>query len=502
MGLLTKLLDWVERTARYWRGGETGSGQDHPRLPGAVRRGRGEYVIGGGLMGGAATGYAGGWTQDRLEQVLHYRHWTYIAVRAITHQIAGLPPMVAHVRPGPAAPSTRVRGQQLLGQQPLYLKSMRAVQEHEQVDPVGPEHPLRRLLTEPNAWDVAADWISELVMFLELTGNGYLWLVPNGFGLPCELWVMPSHWVWPRLGPAGVAYYEIRPFLGTGTLRFPPEEIIHLRYKSPAHKIDGWGPQQAGAEWIDAGESVNTSRFWQFKNGCYPIGNLELGEGYADPDDAELERIYAKFFARVQGEQNHGVPIITPPGAKYNPLTISPAEMAYVQSADQLRDWVLALYGVPKEVAGIQDAGSEIAMYGPLVQFSQFTIAPKLRYLGQALTRWLARRYDPTLRIWWEDPTPESPDQLNRNLDLDARHGQISSAEYRAARNRPPYTPEEEERYSTIGKTTGPAAPGESPGGPPGAAAATPTKGAAPPGMPAPGASSRIPTTVNRRYAA
>src|SRR5262249_54412936 len=161
--------------------------------------------------------------------------------------------------------------------------------------------------------------------FLELTGNSYLWVVPSkrsrldGTYQPCELMVIPAHWVRPVMGPAGVDYYEAYPYPGAGgMLRFPCEEIIHLRYKSPVHKIDGWSPQQAGSEWIDLEESVSRSRFWTFKNGAFPQGSLELGEGYEDPDDADLERIYAKFTARYQGESKAGLPLVLPPGAKYN----------------------------------------------------------------------------------------------------------------------------------------------------------------------------------------
>lgn len=444
MGIMKNVLGWIERTARYWRGGDDNA----PRRRG--RHGTGSYIMAGGLMsGGQGMGYPGGWLHDRVEQVAHYRHWTYRAVDSICKEIAGLTPRVALVD-AQADPYQR----QFNATSKRYQKSLQAIADHEEITDVGNNHPLVRLLQCPNEWDVACDLWYKLIMFLELTGNGYLWLVPNGFGLPAEIWVIPSHWVWNRMGPGGVKWYEVRPFLGPGFFKFPPEEIIHVKYPSPIHPIDGWSPQQAGSEWIDAAESVDRSRFFQFRNGCFPIGNLELGAEYNDPDDADLERIYAKFFSRIQGEQNYGRPIITPPGAKYVPLTINPAEMAYVESADQLRDWVLALYGVPKEIAGIQDAGSEIAMYGPLIQFTQRTIAPKLRYLSQVLTRWLAARYDPCLRLWWDDPAPVSPEQVNRDLAIDAANGWIMPNEGRAVRGRRPYTPEEEEKYANPSTTT------------------------------------------------
>jgi hypothetical protein len=119
-------------------------------------------------------------------------------------------------------------------------------------------------------------------MFEELCGVWYVWKVPNRWGRTCELWVIPSHWVWPRTGggraPDGgardrmrrrgettyeyepdqmggdfarygakyvsidspyydrlIQYYEVRPWGGfgsAGVLRLPPNEVIMGRWKS------------------------------------------------------------------------------------------------------------------------------------------------------------------------------------------------------------------------------------------------------------------------------
>lgn len=389
-------------------------------------------------MGGSGGyGWPGGWSQDRNEQVRHYRHWSFVGINAIAKAVAGLTPNVALVRAGDEAADDGHRSRALLHR---YQKTLTAIKPHEIITPVRHNHPLLRLLRKPNAVDVAWDLWFELLLFLELTGNSYLWVVPNRMGLPCELWVIPAQWVWPHAGTNElVDYYEVRPMIGTAPLKIPPRDMIHFRWKNPLHKLDGHSSQQAISEWIDAAESVNTSRFFQFKNGCMATGSIELGENYNDPDDAELDRIYAKFFARLQGEQNVGRPIIMPPGAKYTPLTIAPQEMAYVESADQLRDWVLAALGVPKEIVGIQSAGAEIAMYGPINQFFTQCIIPKLQYLGQVLTERLASRWDADLRTWWDDPTPPSPTQVNQDLETDFKWGIRTPNEGRALRGLEPY---------------------------------------------------------------
>ena len=88
MGVLDSALGWIERAAggvvqgvRTLRGGTP-----------QKRKGIGERVLTTGMYGGAAWGWPGSWSQDRLEQVMHFRHWTYIAIRSICNAVAGLEP--------------------------------------------------------------------------------------------------------------------------------------------------------------------------------------------------------------------------------------------------------------------------------------------------------------------------------------------------------------------------------------------------------------------------
>lgn len=408
----------------------------------------GELIFSHLMGGGSAYGYPGGWSQDRFEQVMHYKHWVYVAVRARCQEHARHRPRVGYIRPGAVSrggPKTPVTNKQMLSRY-LQKASMNRIQPHEEVELADPEHPLVRLLDRPNNLDTAGDLWYELNLYCDLTGNGYIWTPPSiygkmtGTGQPAEMWVMPSHWVWPKVGVGKlVERYDIRPWVGAGMVSIPAEEVIHFRAKSPIHKLDGYSAQSAGAEWIDTEESVNRSRFYSFKNGCFPLGSVELGEEFGDPTDEELERLYAKFFARLQGEHNTGRPIILPPGAKYNALTINPTEMAYVQSAEQLRDWVLSLFQVPKEIVGIAPSGSDLSWYAPLQMFCRFGIAPSMRGRGETLTHGLCPRYsDPGLAMWWDDPVPDNPNQVNQDLGLDMSHGIRTYNEARAMRGLPP----------------------------------------------------------------
>src|SRR5262245_33550516 len=265
---------------------------------------RGERTL-ASLFPGGRYGWPGGWSQDRLEQVTHFRHWVYVAARARCEKFAQLPPQIATVaQPG--------------GTGQRFLKALSPVQHHEELEPVPPNHPLRRLLNKPNPVDTSYDLWYETNLFMDLTGNAFWWVIPNRVRLPAEIWTIPSHWVWPRTGKTRlIEDFEVRPWGGmgsAGSLFLPPEEVIHFKNKSPLNKIDGYSALSAGAQWIDVEESISASRWAQFKNSCRPELWLELAPDMADPTDDQISRIEAKFFARYQGEYSTGRPIITSPG--------------------------------------------------------------------------------------------------------------------------------------------------------------------------------------------
>jgi HK97 family phage portal protein len=408
-----------------------------------------------GLWSGG--GSFGGWSSDRLEQARHYRQWIYIGISAIADEVARATPQVCfrvtpHLSPdagrdsktrAASKPYHTLRSDWHPSRANAYTRHYHAKglgqrPQGYELEPAAPDHPLVRLLADPNGPDTGPDFYFELTLFWKLTGNAYVWAIPNGLGLPAELWVIPSHWIAPVGGEDGqIGHYRVQPFGGSGRggLLIPAEEIIHIRDKNPLSKIDGMAPLQAGAEWIDTSEAVARSWWAHFKEGAWPGLHLSLPD---DPDDETLERVYARFLDRFAGEQNMGKPIITTNGAELHRLTLTPEEMHYTQSAAELRDYVLALLRVPKGVVGLEPAGDNISAYAPLRQFCRFSISPILTRLGATFTEKLGRRFPGEPMVWYADPTPDDPAQLNADITTDFACGAIDADEIRALRGRPP----------------------------------------------------------------
>lgn len=439
----------------------------------------GERII-GSMFPNRGTGWPGGWSQDRVEQVMHMKNWTYVAVNAIASKIGSIMPNMAYVtdREGQAGPKGRVvkacqrfpgqfggtsevssfdGGHSFLTMGAYRSKALSVVKPHEDLEPLENDHPLRRLFELPNPVDTSFNLLYELQMFEELTGVSYLWAIPNRWGVPCELWVLPSHWVWPRTGSGKlvdnsnphsdelIEYYEIRPWGGigsAGTLRIDPHEIICNRWPSPVNKLDGYSKLQAIAQWIDSEESISKSRWSQFQNQARPELWIELGAGYEDPDDDRIARVEAKIMNKFMGEYNYGKPIVSPPGSKLTPLSFNPTEMAYFQSEEQIRDMILSTFGVPKTAVGIVGEMTYGSLLASLAQFCAYCLNIRLAVRGQSLTKDLASRWNEgnrKVKLWWDDCVPADPTQVNADISADLAADAITPNEVRLLRGRKPY---------------------------------------------------------------
>src|SRR5271165_4641652 len=128
---------------------------------------------------------------------------------------------------------------------------------------------------------------------------------------------------------------------------------------------------------------------------------------------------------KYQGEANYGRPLITPPGAKVNPLSYNPTEMAYFQSQEQLRDQILSAFSVPGAAVGLVKDMTFGSILATLSALCTFALNPRFTMVGQRLTKFLAPKFQEDnsrpIRIWWDDTTPPDPAQVNADIESDFR---------------------------------------------------------------------------------
>lgn len=379
-----------------------------------------------------------GWTDNRGDQARAFRHWVYVAIDLIASRVASQFPNIGHVSNALGGLGDKVT----TGYHPRE-KALTPLFGQEDLERADHEHPLVRLFADPNGPDTTYDILYETVLFQLLTGVAYWWVAKNpATGLPVAIWVLPSHWVFPVFDRDGIVEaYDLRPAEGNYLRRqFPADEVVFFRKKSAISKVDGYSPQTAAAQWIDTALAIDRHRWYTHKNQAFPSAALEFSGDYSDPSDDDLARIEAKFLARYAGETRVGKPLLLPPGIKFHRLDLRPKDMDFTAGAEQIRDNILSAYHVPAALAGILKDVNGQALLAADQLFCSNAVNPLYRQFGQTATEHFRKAYDDkTLRVWWDDRTPEDPKVIEERLKTDMNMLAVTPNEVRIMRGRKPY---------------------------------------------------------------
>lgn len=344
------------------------------------------------------SGRPAAWADDPAEQVRHFRHWVFAAVRTIANRVAATP-LCIYRREGAGLAEVS-----------------------------DPSHPAVRLFSAVNPFHTRYWLWSQTITFLELTGNAYWYIPRNGLGAPAEIWVCPSQGM--RVLPDSrdfIAGYEYSN--GGRTVTFARDEIIHLRLPNPADLYYGQGPLQAAAETVDGHEAMKCVQRQLMRRGAWPGGVLESDSRL---DDAAISRLRAQMETRYAGADNAGKWLVLEAGLKAREITLTPSEMAFAESAQLARDEILAIFGVPAAVIGLsQDVNRAVADAMDTI-FARYCVAPLLQLIGDQLNQDLMPRFDPALCVQFESPVPEDRESQRRMAREDFQAGLLTRNEARA----------------------------------------------------------------------
>lgn len=164
-----------------------------------------------------------------------------------------------------------------------------------------------------------------------------------------------------------------------------PDEVLWLRYPHPDTPWAGLAPWKAA---LAAAELDNQARSWQlheFLNGARPSMLIYLG----DVEESVYTQAKAEFATGVAGPGNAGKSLITagPTPARMDRMTLSPAEMSYLQSREVNRDEMFLAFGYrPDYFVGATTYANQAAAKTALWSDNYL---PKLDVLGSEIDRQL-----------------------------------------------------------------------------------------------------------------
>jgi len=303
------------------------------------------------------------------------RSWQAIAVRAIADRMMALEPVVFMVE----------------------REAEGTIREDELDD-----HPLKFLLDNPNPNFTRMQTMRLLSMWLSQVGDAYLLKVTDSLGVVRELHPFSPANVELIVGEKGIVGYVHRS--QAGETRYTKDEVIRIFNPDPYSPFDGVGNLSPQALSYDTGLFLDQTLRRHYRDDATPKTVITANEKAQLPNKETRERWHTEwlnsYHRRTGGKV--GLPVFLPPGFEIQVLE-SLELKDLVPLLDHYRDKILSANGVPGPLVGLDKNINRATARAAIDIFEKNVIEPQASLIADALTAYLAKDFDPRLRVRFKD---------------------------------------------------------------------------------------------------
>lgn len=253
------------------------------------------------------------------------------------------------------------------------------------------QHPLLDLLRRPNPRQSGAELLETLYCHLLTAGNAYL-----DAGI-VEGRVLEIHALRPdrlrvltdRSGyPVGYGYEAAGRSVTLKLDTQPISEVLHVALFHPLDDQYGFAPLEAAAQALDIhNEAANWNKAL-LDNAARPSGALVAGGGAA-LTEAQFRRLKEELEANFQGSQHAGRPLVLDGGLDWKPMSLTPAEMDFLELKNAAAREIALAFGVPPQLLGIPGDTSYATLAEANKALWRHTIVPLVGRVAEDLGFWL-----------------------------------------------------------------------------------------------------------------
>ena len=230
---------------------------------------------------------------------------------------------------------------------PVAQRAVRLVAESAASAPLTGETGALRLLGRPNPGQTGADFIEGLATALLLHGNGFVTGDAMALHLlrPERISIEAGSDGWP-------AAYVYR--TGAAAARFAPDQVLHLKIFHPLDDHFGLGCLGAAAGAVALHNAASKWNRSLLDNAARPSGALVFGGGDESWMSGEqFDRMRAEMDAQFAGAANAGRPMLLEGGLKWQPMSLTPAELDFVGAKEAAAREIALAFGVPPMLLGL-----------------------------------------------------------------------------------------------------------------------------------------------------
>jgi HK97 family phage portal protein len=268
-----------------------------------------------------------------------------------------------------------------------------------------PDSELAKLLARPNEFQGTSAFFGALCGYDSISGNMYIEAVkPSPGRPPVELHVLRPDRMKVVPGPQGPAAYEYS-VDGAYRKRWNVSEnaIRHLKQFNPLNDWYGLSPLEAAAFDVDIHTSTLAWNKSLLDNGARPSGALVYAprqEGAPDQlDEDNYNRLKMELDEQYSGTANAGRPFLLEGGLTWQALSLSPAEMDYINSKNTTARDIVMAFDVPPMLLGLPGDNTFSNLKEARIGFWEQWVLTWLYNLRDELNAWLAPQFGDEFRI-------------------------------------------------------------------------------------------------------
>ncbi len=260
------------------------------------------------------------------------------------------------------------------------------------------DHPLARLLKQPNSWTTRYRLIESLMGDLGVYFNAY-WLKWRVDGVVTRLVRIPPELVTVE---GGFMPENYRVDVGTSPLVFPAQDVVHFRGYNPSSSTAGLSPLETLRRILAEEHAMGDYREGFWRNAARMSGIIERPREAPNWSDAAQQLFKEQWAALYSGTDNSGKTAVLEEGMTWKPMTFNAQESEYLASRKLTREECARAYHIPLPMVGILDHATFSNIREQHQNLYQDCLSPWLKMIEEEIELQLVPEFDDSGKVYVE----------------------------------------------------------------------------------------------------
>lgn len=260
------------------------------------------------------------------------------------------------------------------------------------------DHPWYDILSQPNDALSGSQLLEGTYAWLEMRGRAF-WLLDAFAGsprLPRRIRLLDPDRMEPKVEDDEIQHWKYRTKTGSPKT-LSPDEVIRFALFDHRDAFGGLAPLTAARLGYDLSWKSTEFQRRFYGNGGFPPFYVKIPPEAGNIGPEEREKLRIEFRQRYLGLKNAWSPPFLFKGATLEAISINQRDAEWIATQKLTREDILAIFAVPKVVAGYKDEGSLALADKELRQYWGGTIPGRVRLVFGILQKRLIEVYTPGL---------------------------------------------------------------------------------------------------------